>query len=65
MVCKGTCVKYKTKKIIGRYLSGKRWCSTCAVFMQCNNIRCFCCGYSLRTHPRNKKYKEKFRELKE
>jgi hypothetical protein len=46
----------------GRYESGQRCCQICEIFMQWNGLWCPCCGYRLRTKPRNLKYKAKLRE---
>jgi len=66
MACKGICDKYKAKKPAGagRYANGQRRCRTCDIFIKCDNIHCPCCGYRLRTHPRNRKAKEKCRGLR-
>lgn len=57
MVCKGTCVKYKIKKpksdYGGRYESGQKRCSMCAIFIKWDGLHCPCCNFSLRTKPRN------------
>ncbi|MFB5599750.1 MAG: hypothetical protein ACE5SW_05925 [Nitrososphaeraceae archaeon] len=61
MVCKGICVRHKALKPIdiGRYLSGQKRCQVCQVFMIWGGFYCPCCGYRLRTRPRNKKYKSR------
>ncbi len=65
MVCKGACPKYKAKKPTsgGRYEAGQRRCQTCEIWLMWEGIWCPCCGYRLRTKPRNKKYKERLREI--
>lgn len=59
MTCKGTCIKYKIKKpsasVDGRYESGQKRCSVCAVFVKWDGKRCPCCNFTLRTKPRNTK----------
>ncbi len=64
--CKGTCEQYKADKPvgIGRYASGQRRCQICELYMHWNGLWCPCCGYRLRTKPRNIKYKDKLRETK-
>lgn len=59
MVCKGICPRHKaTKPIgIGRYASGQRRCQVCEIFIKWEGLWCPCCGYRLRTKPRNLKYK--------
>ncbi len=63
MSCKGTCDKYKANKPvgIGRYASGQRRCQICEIFIKWEGLWCPCCGYRLRTKPRNLKYKAKLR----
>jgi len=53
MTCKGICV--------GRYASGQRRCQICEIFIKWEGLWCPCCGYRLRTKPRNLKYKAKLR----
>jgi len=63
MVCKGICVKYKAKKIwkTSSYAIGQSKCKNCDIFMMLDGVFCPCCGCRLRTHPRNRKAKEKCR----
>ena len=55
MTCKGICVRYKAQKPVGtgRYASGQRRCQICEIFIKWEGLWCPCCGYMLRTHPRN------------
>jgi hypothetical protein len=46
----------------GRYSSGQRRCQICEIFIKWDGLWCPCCGYRLRTKPRNLKYKAKLRE---
>lgn len=70
MVCKGICVKYKAKRPRnGHYAEGHKRCQICELFMiwngdkdDPNSFWCPCCGYRLRTRPRNRKMKERLRE---
>ena len=64
MTCKGICTRYKAKKPsgIGRYASGQRRCQICEIFIKWEGNWCPCCGYRLRTKPRNLKYKAILRE---
>ena len=57
MRCKGICFPYKASSSEGkfRYLKGQKRCSECEIFLDCNNLRCPCCGQRLRTKPRNLK----------
>ncbi len=61
MTCKGICVRYKAQKPVGtgRYASGQRRCQICEIFIKWEGLWCPCCGYRLRTKPRNLKYKAK------
>ncbi len=43
----------------GRYVDGQKRCQVCEVFLRWENLWCPCCGYRLRTRPRNVKYKSK------
>ena len=63
MTCKGICSRYKAQKPVGtgRYASGQRRCQICEIFIKWEGLWCPCCGYRLRTKPRNLKYKAKLR----
>lgn len=63
MVCKGICTRHRAVKPHGsRYVSGQKRCQLCAIFIEWDGLWCPCCGYRLRTKPRNAKYKQKFRD---
>ncbi len=63
MTCKGICTRFKAQKPVGtgRYASGQRRCQICEIFIKWEGLWCPCCGYRLRTKPRNLKYKAKLR----
>jgi len=63
MGCKGICPRYKaTGNIIGgRYNIGQKRCHICDIYMIWDGMWCPCCGYKLRSKPRNKLYKAKLR----
>jgi len=63
MTCKGICIRYKAQKPVGsgRYATGQRRCQICEIFIKWDGLWCPCCGYRLRTKPRNLKYKAKLR----
>ena len=63
MTCKGICVRHKAQKPVGsgRYASGQKRCQICEIFIMWDGLWCPCCGYRLRTKPRNLKYKAKLR----
>lgn len=63
MGCKGICVRYKAIKppMAGRYVTGQKRCQVCEIFIKHEGLWCPCCGYRLRTKPRNLKYKAKLR----
>ena len=63
MTCKGICTRYKAQKPVGtgRYASGQRRCQISEIFIKWEGLWCPCCGYRLRTKPRNLKYKAKLR----
>ena len=61
--CKGICVRYKARKppVGGRYENGQKRCQICEIFMLTDELWCPCCGYRIRSKPRNSKYKAKLR----
>jgi len=63
MTCKGICGRYKAQKPVGtgRYASGQRRCQICEIFIKWEGLWCPCCGYRLRTKPRNLNYKANLR----
>jgi hypothetical protein len=66
MTCKGICVRHKAQKPVGtgRYSTGQKRCQICELFLRWDGLWCPCCGYRLRTRPRNLKYKAKLRARK-
>lgn len=40
---------------------GQKRCQICEIFIKWDGLWCLCCGYRLRTKPRNLKYKAKLR----
>jgi len=67
MVCKGICARHKALKPvgIGRYSTGQKRCQICEIFLKWDGLWCPCCGYRLRTRPRNLKFKTELRARKE
>ncbi|MFZ0512833.1 MAG: hypothetical protein WAM14_14595 [Candidatus Nitrosopolaris sp.] len=69
MVCKGICVRHKAMKpcgpTTGRYSTGQKRCQVCEIFLKWDGFWCPCCGYRLRTRPRNSKFKAELRARKE
>jgi hypothetical protein len=63
MTCKGLCIRHKAQKLVaaGHYAKGHRRCHVCKIFIKWDGLWCPCCGYRLRTRPRNLKYKAKLR----
>ena len=61
MTCKGICIRHKAQKPVGygRYASGQKRCQICEIFIKWDGLWCPCCGYRLRTKPRNLKYNER------
>jgi len=51
--------------LIGRYSTGQKRCQICETFLKWDGIWCPCCGYRLRTRPRNPKFKAELRARKE
>jgi len=67
MTCKGICLRHKAHKPVGsgRYAAGQRRCQICEIFIKWDGLWCPCCGYRLRTKPRNLKYKAKLRVVQQ
>ncbi len=67
MVCKGTCVRYKAKRsnlpYNLRYVSGQKRCSVCEIYIDWDGNACPCCGFTLRTKPRNTRDRRKLQDL--
>ena len=62
MACKEICFSYKAKSDgKNRYSNNQKRCQTCEIFIKWEGLWCPCCGYRLRTKPRNLKYKAKLR----
>jgi hypothetical protein len=63
LVCKGICVRHKAMKPVanGRYSTGQKRCQICEIFLTWDGLWCPCCGYRLRTRPRNSKFKAEVR----
>ena len=63
MTCKGICSRYKARKPVGvgRYAVGQRRCQICEIFIKVEGLWCPCCGYRLRTKPRNILWEAKYR----
>lgn len=63
MTCKNICLRHKAQKPVGfgRYFTGQKRCQICEIFIIWPGLWCPCCGYRLRTKPRNLKYKAKLR----
>ena len=59
MVCKGICSRHKAirPKTGQRYLIGQKHCQVCQLFINWQGTFCPCCGYRLRSRPRNRKFK--------
>ncbi|MGB6590541.1 MAG: hypothetical protein WBE68_03440 [Candidatus Nitrosopolaris sp.] len=49
----------------GRYSTGQKRCQVCEIFLKWDGLWCPCCGYRLRTSPRNSKFKAELRARKE
>lgn len=62
MTCKDICVRHRAQKPAGsgRYASGQKRCQVCEIFLKWDGLWCPCCGYRLRTKPRNSAFKKKF-----
>ena len=63
MTCKGICIHHKAQKPVGsgRYATGQKRCQICEIFIKWDGLWCPCCGYRVRTKPRNSQLKERLR----
>ena len=55
MVCKGLCIRHKSRKRLcenGRYEFGQKRCSVCEIFIHWDGKYCPCCNHVLRTKPK-------------
>lgn len=66
--CKGRCKEYRATRPAdgrGRYISGQVRCQICEIYITRAGAKedntCRCCGYRVRTRPRNRVYKAKYR----
>jgi hypothetical protein len=66
MTCKGICLRHRAQKPVesGRYASGQKRCQVCEIFIKWDLFWCPCCGYKLRTKPRNSIFKKGFAVVK-
>ena len=66
MLCKGICSRHKAiRPSTGqRYFIGQKRCQVCQIFINWRGTFCPCCGYKLRVTPRNKKFKQILRSIK-
>lgn len=65
MGCKEICFDHKAKSDgKNRYSNNQKRCQICEIFIKWDGIWCPCCGYMLRTHPRNNKSRKKLDLLK-
>jgi hypothetical protein len=62
MTCKGICFRHRAQKPVdsGRYAIGQKRCQVCEIFIKWDTLWCPCCGYRLRSKPRNSLFKKKF-----
>jgi hypothetical protein len=59
MSCKVVCIRHKA---LSRYIIGHKRCRSCDLFLKWEGSRCPCCGFKLRTTPRNFRLNAKLRE---
>jgi hypothetical protein len=67
VVCRNVCERIYSKKIVfskSNYLSGKKYCRTCEVYMHHDGFFCPCCGMQLRLTPSSRVCKEMLRKRK-
>ena len=65
--CQDKCWAYKAKFVKGarRYFEGQKNCTVCEIFIRWDGLWCPCCGKKLRLKPKNPKYKEILKKLRE
>ncbi|MCH9657949.1 hypothetical protein K0U27_04500 [archaeon] len=58
MTCNNRHDQYKATKPYGgsRYGDGQKYCTTCAVFVRWEGVRCPCCNYNLKYRPRTNRH---------
>ncbi len=61
MACKGTCSPYVIQKPLmsSRYAAGQKRCTICEIFINWGGNYCPCCGYHLRTKPKDTRSRHK------
>ena len=64
--CKNRCILFKAKKPStgGRYDAGQYRCQICEIYITDEGVEknhCKCCNYKIRSKPRNRVYKERYR----
>ena len=60
LACKEICVLHKAKSNgKERYSNNQKRCQICEIFIEGEGTWGPCCGYMLRTHPRNNKSRKK------
>jgi len=65
MACKEICLFHKAKNTgKNRYSNNQKRCQICEIFIEWEGTWCPCCGYMLRTHPRNSQSRKKSDSLK-
>ncbi|MDQ6666697.1 MAG: hypothetical protein M3Y53_00550 [Thermoproteota archaeon] len=68
MTCKGICIRHKAPRPHdsngNRYSTGQKRCQICEIFLKWDALWCPCCGYRLRTKPRNMGYRDNLRARK-
>ena len=67
LYCNGHCQKYKASvntREGGRYEQGQKRCHQCEIYMEWSGLWCPCCGYLLRTKPRDSKLKRRLSLMK-
>jgi len=63
MTCNGICHRYKITKGNRNdswYKQGAKRCTTCDIYIKWEGLWCPCCGYMLRTKPKNNQYKQRY-----
>lgn len=65
MACKDKCQKYKAIRTErGHYAEGHKRCQICEIFIKHEGLFCPCCGYRIRSKPRNSNDKKNLLENK-
>ena len=61
MVCTGICIRHRAQRPadpFSRYATEQKRCQMYSVYIRWDVLWCPCCGFRVRTRPRNSKFKQ-------